>query len=331
MRRAALLAATALAVAGCGSNGQSALNPHSRPAHYITTLWWVMLIVATVVFLGAVGLLAVSWVVRGREGAPLVGKREGFNLGMVVLFGIGIPLVVLVSLFVVANFVVLPQTDAPAVASTRLTIRVIGKQWFWEVRYPGTTAVTANEIHIPVDTRVNLVAQTADVIHSFWVPELNRKIDMIPGRNNRILLMANRPGRYRGQCAEYCGTQHAHMSLYVFAEPPARFRAWLAAQARPRRAPATPAARHGESVFDANQCASCHTIRGTPARGNVGPDLTHVASRTTLASLTIPNTRANLSAWIRDPQRVKPGNRMPTLPLSTPDRQAIVSYLETLK
>ena len=310
---------------------QSALNPHSRPAHDIATLWWGMLIVASVVFLGAVGLLVASWFLRDREGVPIIGNREGFNLGMVVLFGIGIPMAILISLFVVGNFVVLPQTDAPAASSTRLTIQVTGKQWFWEVRYPGSQAVTANEIHIPVGTRVNVVATTADVIHSFWVPELNRKIDMVPGRRNRVLLFADRPGRYRGQCAEYCGVQHAHMSLYVFADPPARFRAWLAAQAKPRPAPATPQERQGEQVFLANQCASCHTLRGTPARGNVGPDLTHVAGRTTLAALTIPNTRTNLAAWIGDPQHVKPGNVMPTLPLRPQDRQALVAYLESLK
>jgi cytochrome c oxidase subunit 2 len=311
--------------------GQSALHPASPQAHDIATLWWGMLIVASIVFLGAVALLVLSYVVRGREGVPVFGKRDGFNLGMVVTFGIAIPLVVLVSLFVVANFVVLPQTDAPAASTTQLTVQVLGKQWFWEVRYPSNGAVTANEIHIPVRTRVNVIATTADVIHSFWVPELNRKIDMIPGRPNRVLLYADRPGRYRGQCAEYCGTQHAHMSFYVFAEEPARFRAWLAAQARPRRAPASPAQRQGERVFLSNQCASCHTMRGTPARGNVGPDLTHVGGRTTLASLTIPNTRAELTAWLTNPQRVKPGNRMPTLPLSPADKQALVTYLESLK
>jgi cytochrome c oxidase subunit 2 len=313
------------------ASGQSALSPHSPQAHDISTLWWWMLGVATVVFLGAVALLVASWVLRGREGVPIVGKREGFNLSMVVLFGIGIPLVVLVSLFVVANFVVLPQTVAPAASSTPLTIQVIGKQWFWEVRYPGTPAVTANEIHIPVRTRVNVVTTTADVIHSFWVPEIARKIDTIPGRRNRVLLYADRPGRYRGQCAEYCGVQHAHMSLYVFADPPQRFRAWLAAQGKPRRAPTTPAQRRGEQVFLASQCSSCHTMRGTPARGDVGPDLTHVAGRTTLASLTIPNTRAELAAWLADPQRVKPGNRMPTLHLRAADRRALVAYLESLK
>jgi cytochrome c oxidase subunit 2 len=311
--------------------GQSALNPQSPQAQAITTLWWGMLIVASIVFLGAVALLVLSYVVKDRKGVPVFGLREGFNLGMVVLFGIGIPFVVLVSLFVVANFVVLPKTDAPATASTQMTVQVVGKQWFWLVRYPSNGAVTANEIHIPVRTRVNVVATTADVIHSFWVPELNRKIDMIPGRDNRVLLYANRPGRYRGQCAEYCGTQHARMSFYVFADPPARFRAWLAAQARPRRAPATPLQRRGEHVFMTNQCESCHTIRGTPARGTVGPDLTHVGARTTLASLTIPNTPRELTAWLTNPQRVKPGNRMPTLPLTPADRQALVAYLESLR
>jgi cytochrome c oxidase subunit 2 len=312
-------------------SGQNALNPHSPQAHHITTLWWGMLIVASIVFLGALGLLIASWFLRHREGVPVVGKREGFNLGMVVLFGIGIPMVVLVSLFVVANFVVLPSTDAPAASTTRLTIQVIGKQWFWEVRYPGGRAVTANEIHIPVRTRVNVVATTADVIHSFWVPELNRKIDMIPGRDNRVLLYADEPGRYRGQCAEYCGVQHAHMSLWVFADPPARFRAWLAQQARPARAPTTPIQLRGRQVFLTHQCESCHTLRGTPARGTVGPDLTHVASRTTLAALTIPNTRADLDAWLTNPQHVKPGNRMPALALAPADRQALVGYMESLR
>src|SRR5204862_5925651 len=160
-----------------------------------------------------------------------------------------IPITVNVAVFVASNFVVLKQTEAPAAGTTRMTIDVIGHQWWWEVRYPGTQAVTANEIHIPVGTRVNVVATTADVIHSFWVPELNRKIDMIPGRSNRVLLYADKPGRYRGQCAEFCGLQHAHMSMYVFADPPDRFRAWLAAQAKPQTSPATASAQRGQQLF----------------------------------------------------------------------------------
>ena len=323
--RAAAMAACVAAIAGCGGE-QSTLEPRSEPARNITTLWWWMLAAAGVVFLGSVVLLGLSWVLRGREGIPIVGEREGFNLGMVVLFGMGIPGVVLVALFVIGNFAVLPTTDAPATASTQMTVEVIGRQWFWEVRYPGNTAVTANEIHIPAQTRVNLVAETGDVIHSFWVPQLNRKIDMIPGRRNRILLYADRPGRYRGQCAEFCGLQHSHMAMYVYADPPSRFRQWLAREG----APATTASR-GEQVFMADQCADCHTIRGTAARGQVGPDLTHVAGRGTLASLTIPNTPQRLAEWISSPQHVKPGNRMPDLHLKPADVQALVSYLETLK
>jgi cytochrome c oxidase subunit 2 len=184
--------------------------------------------------------------------------------------------------------------------------------------------VTANEIHIPARTRVNLVAVTGDVIHSFWVPQLNRKIDMIPGRRNRILLYADQPGRYRGQCAEFCGLQHAHMAMYVIAQEPGDFQRWLRGQAAPA---ATPPPR----AFTAYGCGSCHTIRGTDANGTVGPDLTHVGSRETLAALTLPNDRASLAEWLRDPQHVKPGNKMPDLGLRQRDADALVSYLEGLK
>jgi cytochrome c oxidase subunit 2 len=169
------------------------------------------------------------------------------------------------------------------------------------------------------------------VIHSFWIPQLNRKIDMIPGRRNRVFLYAEKPGRYRGQCAEFCGLQHAHMAMYVYADPPQRFRAWLAAQARPQTAPAAATARRGERLFMQNQCASCHTIRGTSAAGLVGPDLTHVGSRTSLAAVTLPNTPQQLAAWIREPQHFKPGNRMPDLGLSPADSQALAAYLRGLR
>jgi cytochrome c oxidase subunit II len=237
----------------------------------------------------------------------------------------------LVTLFAVANVNVIRDTDAPQAATTRLTVEVIGRQWFWEVRYPGTAAVTANEIHIPARTRVNLVAETADVIHSFWVPELNRKIDMVPGKRNRILLYAEHPGRFRGQCAEFCGLQHANMSLYVFADPPARFRAWLAGLQQRAPAAAGAEARRGQQVFMTHACADCHTIAGTPARGGVGPDLSHIASRTTLAALTLPNRPDQLANWIRDPQHYKPGNKMPGIRLSPAELRAVVAYLETLR
>jgi cytochrome c oxidase subunit 2 len=327
--RAAVLAGVTLALGGCG--GQSALDPRAQPAREISTLWWWMLAVAGTVLGGALFLLLLAWVRRHKPGLPVLGRADGPAAFLVIVFGLAIPLAVNVALFVVANFVVAKVTEAPDTRTTPTTIRVIGHQWFWEVRYQGSTAVTANEIHIPAGTRVNLIATTADVIHSFWVPQLNRKIDMIPGHPNRILLEADKPGRYRGQCAEFCGLQHAHMSMYVFADTRSRFRSWLSHNAAPRTPPSTAQARRGEQVFLQQACASCHTIRGTSASGTIGPDLTHVADRTTLAALTIPNGRRHLDRWIRDPQHVKPGNRMPDLNLSNADFGAVVSYVEGLK
>ena len=318
-------------LAGCGGD-QSALEPRSRASSDIATLWWWMLLVACVVFAGALGLIGIAWLRRRRPGLPVAGEeRPKLNLGLVIVFGIVIPVVVNVALFVIANFVVIKQTEAPAATTTPVTIEVTGRQWFWEVRYPGADVVTANEIHIPARTRVNLVGVTGDVIHSFWVPQLNRKIDMIPGRRNRILLYADEPGRYRGQCAEFCGLQHAHMAMYVEAQEPADFQRWLREQAAPAKPPATAGARAGAKAFSDDGCASCHTIRGTGANGQVGPDLTHVGSRATIAALTLPNDSAALAEWLRDPQHSKPGNRMPDLDLSQRDIMALVSYLEGLK
>jgi len=319
------------ALAGCGGD-QSALEPRSRASSDIATLWWWMFVIACVVFAGALGLLVIAWLRRRRAGLPVVEEeRPRLNLGLVLVFGIGIPLVVNVTLFVIANFVVIKDTEAPAATTTPMTIEVTGRQWFWDVRYPGVDVVTANEIHIPARTRVNVVATTGDVIHSFWVPQLNRKIDMIPGRRNRVLLYADEPGRYRGQCAEFCGLQHARMAMYVYAQQPADFERWLREQSAPARTPATATQRDGERAFTADGCADCHTVRGTGADGTVGPDLTHVGSRTTLAALTLPNDSADLARWLRDPQHVKPGNRMPDLNLSRRDVGALVAYLEGLK
>src|SRR4051794_32242481 len=320
---------SALLVAGCGGN-QSTLNPKSEQSRHIANLWWGMLVAAAIVFLGAVAMLTIGWI-RRTPGLPFLGEREGISNGLVVAFGAVIPVIALVALFIVANIGVMKTTAAPAAGSTQMTIHVTGHQWFWEVRYPGTQAVTANEIHIPTGTRVNVVATTEDVIHSFWVPQLNRKIDMIPGRTNRVLLYSSKPGLFRGQCAEFCGLQHAHMSFLVFADPPSRFRAWLANEAKPRRAPATAALRAGEQTFMSSQCASCHTIRGTKAQGAVGPDLTHVGGRTTLAAVTLKNNPGELARWIEDPQKIKPGNKMPGLGLTQTQIAQLVPYLESLK
>jgi cytochrome c oxidase subunit II len=290
-----------------------------------------MLVAAGIVFLGAVAMLILGWLRRGSPGLPFFGESERANVGLVVAFGIGIPLVILVALFIVSDLYVLRRTDAPAKGSTSLSVTVIGHQWFWEVRYPGTGVVTANEIHIPATTPVAVIARTADVIHSFWVPELNRKIDMIPGQSNRIELYGEHAGVYRGQCAEFCGLQHAHMAFRVDVEPKAAFERWLAAEERPAQPAVGVEAQRGEAAFMQNACASCHTIAGTPAQGTIGPNLTHLASRQTLAALTLENNRRELGRWIREPQSIKPGARMPGLQLGNSTFRAIAAYLAGLR
>ena len=323
-----------LALAGCGGS-QNALNPHSHQAADIANLFWVMMAVSFGGLALITGLLLFAWLRRGRRGVgadvddPHPGEKPSWFV--VVGMGVGFPLMVIIALFIVGNWAIINVTQAPAESSTAMTVGAVGHQWYWEFRYPGTKAVTADELHIPVGTRVNLVATTADVIHSFWVPALNRKIDTIPGQQNRILLYSNKVGVYRGQCAEYCGLQHAHMAMLVYVQPKAQFRAWLKGQAAPAAPPRTSLARRGEQAFLSGSCSSCHAVRGTPARGFVGPDLTHLASRTTLGGLTIPNTRDYLARWIADSQHFKPGNDMPDFHLRDSQLQALVAYLEGLK
>jgi cytochrome c oxidase subunit II len=331
LRRLALLAAVGAAEVGSGCGKQSTLDPRSPQAHDIRTLWWWMFVVAGIVFLGAIAMLVIAWVRRRQPGLPFFGQSERTETRLVVLFGMVIPAVILIALFFVSNVYVIGKTEPPSPGSTAMSVEVTGHQWWWEVHYPGTTAVTANEIHIPAATRVEVIGNTDDVIHSFWVPQLNRKIDLVPGRSNRLLLYASEPGVYRGQCAEFCGLQHAHMAFEVVAEPPSRFQAWLSNMAANAPRPATPAGRAGEQAFMRDQCASCHTIRGTAAQGQIGPDLTHLASRTTIAALTLPNTAEYLRQWIRDPQHFKPGNKMPGLNLSDQDVSSLVGYLRSLR
>jgi cytochrome c oxidase subunit 2 len=323
-----------LLLAGCGSNTQDSLAPKSHQSSDIASLFWWMMGVAWFGLGLVVVLLLLSWWRRNRRGIgsdtdePHPGERTGWYV--VIGAGIVMPIVLISALFLIADIFVIRTTQAPAATATRLTVDVIGHQWWWEVRYPGTTAVTANEIHIPARTPVRVDVSTDDVIHSFWVPRLNRTIDMIPGRTNAIELYADVPGRYRGQCLEFCGLQHAHMSFYVFADPPAKFRRWLADEERKAAAPTTAAAREGFKIVTAGPCAECHEIRGTTAGGFTGPDLTHLESRTTLGAVTVPNTTADLRRWIVDSQELKPGNQMPNLRFSQRQLDAVMAYLQGL-
>jgi cytochrome c oxidase subunit 2 len=315
--RTLALPAAALTLAGCDKT-QNALAPESHQARDIASLFWWMMGGAWLGLGVVVALLIWARVRSARK------PSERTAWGVVLALGIATPIVVMAAIFVVGDIFVIRTTEAPAANATKLTIRVTAHMWWWSVRYPGTDAVTANEIHIPARTPVRLEVQTADVIHSFWVPRLNRTIDAIPGRVNAIELNADTPGRYRGQCDEFCGLQHAHMAFYVDADPPAVFRRWLAHEAQPART-------QPPAAFAAAGCGDCHTIRGTSATSHVGPDLTHVASRTTLAALAIPNDREHLRAWLLDAQGIKPGAEMPSFKLGPAQLNAIVTYLERLK
>ena len=330
------LAVLPLLAAGCG-NKQNSLDPQSHQAKDIASLFWWMTGGAFVGLAVVVGLLLLAWRRANRRGAgrDTEGPKPGERLGWTVVLvgGVAVPIVLLVTLFVVSNLFVIKTTEAPAANATKQTILVVGHQWWWEVRYPGTDAVTANEIHIPVRTAVRVEVRSADVIHSFWVPQLNRKIDTLPGSTNAIELYADRVGRYRGQCAEFCGRQHAHMGLWVYADPPGQFRRWLARQSQPAaNTPSSSQASAGRDVFVDGACATCHTIRGTSAGGDVGPDLTHLAGRTTIGALALPNDRTALRDWIERSQTYKPGNQMPDFPeLGSTQLDALVAYLEGLK
>jgi cytochrome c oxidase subunit II len=216
-----------------------------------------------------------------------------------------------------------------------LTIQITGIQWWWQIQYmssdPSQSVVTANEMHIPVGRPVQILGLSQDVIHSFWVPNLHGKRDLIPSRSTNEWIEADRPGVYRGQCAEFCGMQHAHMALWVIAEPEDKFEAWMRAQLQPAVPPSSPDTQRGQQVFLNHACIFCHQIRGTTAAGQNAPDLTHFGSRRGIAANTVPNTKGNLAGWIVDPQSTKPGNHMATIAVDSTELQPLIDYLESLK
>jgi len=329
--RAAAAGAFAVAAGGCAP--QSVLTFRGASSAAESRLGWFLVVTASVVVvIIAVLVVAAWWRARPyRDGDELVAAPAS-GLSWIMIGGVIVPSVVLLAAFLL-TIITLNATAAPD-AANRLTVQVTGHQWWWEVRYntgaPSGMVTTANEIHIPAGRPVRLELQSGDVIHSFWVPELAGKTDVIPGQTNVTWLEARRPGIYTGHCGEYCGMQHAHMQVVIVAQTPAAFAAWLAAQRDSAVAPADPVAMRGQRVFLSSPCASCHTIRGTPAGGRVGPDLTHLASRTTLAAGTLDNTPLNLERWINNAQLVKPGAAMPPMLIAPGDLQPLVHYLETL-
>jgi cytochrome c oxidase subunit 2 len=319
--RGALLAAS-LVLAGCGSR-QSTLDPEGPAASKIAELWWVMLAAATVIF-GVVLALLLLGLLRRRA------RGERGATWLVVLGGAAVPAVILVTLFVLMLGTLPATSPASGSTATTMTIDVTARQWFWDIEYRDRGVRSANELHIPVGERVRVRLHSADVIHSFWVPQLNRKADAIPGTTSLLDLEADDEGVYRGQCAEFCGLQHANMSFSVVASSRDEFEQWLGAQAQPPPQ-ATGRLKQGQLVLLGSACVYCHTIAGTNASGRVGPDLTHFGGRRTIGAGLLPNTRGNLGGWILDPQHLKPGNKMPGTDLSGEELQSLIDYLESLK
>jgi cytochrome c oxidase subunit II len=310
------------------------LNPASPQARIVNGLGNWMFLTAAVVFILVV--MALLWAVFRRRNpdvpAPEDERRER-PVRTAVLLATGVTTAILFVFLVYDVSVGRTVTRNPG--NNALQIRVTGHQWWWEVQYrdslPKNWVTTANEIHIPVGRPVVFELRSSDVIHSFWPPNLSPKRDQIPGDENSVWFQADSVGVYRGQCAEFCGHQHAKMAFVVVSEPPAQFANWLASQRDTAVTPTDSLARRGKDVFLASPCVMCHAIAGTPAGSRIGPDLTHFASRRTLAAGTLANTRSNLTGWIVDPQVIKPGARMPPNQLSGPDLLALVAYLETLK
>jgi cytochrome c oxidase subunit II len=323
-----LVAATAIALAalpGCGGE-PGALEPRGGDASAVTALMWLMVALGTGVF--ALVLVTLVLAARGRRAGD--DDRAMVRRSSLLVFGGGVALPVVILFPLIVVMLAVGNRIADRDADAEVDIEVIGHKFWWEVRYPDAGVVTANEIHIPAGVPIRLTLRTEDVIHSVWVPQLAGKIDMIPGETTQLVLDADEPGEYRGHCAEFCGLQHALMRFLVIAQEPDEFEGWLESQAEPAAEPATAAAQRGEEAFAEVGCAACHTVRGTDAEGDVGPDLTHLATRRTLGAATLRNDRGQLGGWITDPQAVKPGNLMPPAALTSDQLLDLIEYLEGL-
>jgi cytochrome c oxidase subunit II len=329
MKRIAALS-LALGLAGCGGI-QSPLAPSGDQAEALHRLFWLTAVVCGVVYvLVLAGLGWALWKAR-RSPAIRIGSADR-RLDR----GVWVAVAVIVSgltVLIVGSFL----ADR-ALFATRgqdaLEVRVTGHQWWWRIEYrdPATGRIveTANELHLPKGRTTRVSLGSADVIHSFWVPNVAGKLDMIPGRRNQLDLTPRREGWFRGQCTEFCGTQHAHMAFDVKVESPAAFDAWLAAQARLATLSTDAKVTRGAAVFG-ETCAACHAVRGTKAAGRPGPDLTHLASRRSIAAGTLPMSRGGLQGWIAQPQALKPGTSMPAVPLAPADADAVAHYLASLR
>jgi cytochrome c oxidase subunit 2 len=306
---------------------QSVLDAAGPQAAAIEKLWWLIFFIAIGVFAAVMVMLVVAILRRSqRQSSDVIMTRW-------VVAASAISAVILL-VWLVASVSVGRATAAPRMDNA-VTINITGRQWWWQLEYsdtlPSNRFRAANEILIPAGRPIVVNVTSRDVIHSFWVPNLHGKRDLVPGYVTSLWFQADREGTYRGQCAEFCGYQHANMALFVRAVPNADYEAWLVAQRKPAADPASGAQRRGRDVFLQATCPQCHSIRGTLAGGAFGPDLTHIGSRMTIGAGVLPNTAENLQRWIRNPQQFKPGNKMPAHDLNDADLQAVAEYLRSLK
>ena len=317
---------------------QSAFGNGGVENHRFLILFWIFLAVCIVMYVAVIAFLIVG-ILRRRRAADAnvveTGRHhESHPLMASGLIGWGAVVATGLIALAIASFFA-DRSMASAAAHEKLSITVTGNQWWWDVQYnssdPSKTLRTANELHVPVGVPTRIILRSNDVIHSFWVPSLAGKQDLIPGREGDITIVPTRVGIYRGQCAEFCGTEHAHMAFVVNVDSYGDFVKWWQRQLRPAFAPQTPLAKAGYDYVTQRQCSMCHNIAGTPAGGRIGPDLTHLASRRTIAAGMLPMSEGNLYGWVADPQSLKPGTKMPTMDLEPKDLHAVVAYLKTLK
>jgi cytochrome c oxidase subunit 2 len=327
-----------VAVGAHAAPNQNALAPAGIQAAHILRLWNLTLIVCGAVFAAVLAGILVALMRRRRADSATEPDLSGYvqpehRLRRSVVTASIASVVLLVGL-VVADAVTDRALSKLPVAHA-VHIELVGWDWWWQGNYAADNAkpgfTVANELHVPVGRPVVVSLSAGDVIHSFWVPNLHGKKDLLPGISSTVEFRADKPGVYRGQCAEFCGTEHAMMAMVVVAEPPEQYEVWAAHQRENAASTRDALAQRGRQVFEQSACASCHTVRGTSASGAVGPDLTHLMSRQTIAAGRLVNNAANLTAWIRDPGAIKPGSTMPSTPLSAPDLQALVAWLDTLK
>jgi cytochrome c oxidase subunit 2 len=312
----------------------SMFAPVSTPALAIREVSFLVLAITTVIFVVVAGLTVYAIIrFRRRPGDDGREPPQVYGSSQIELAWTVVPFLIVIVLFLTTTRYIF-AIEGRAGTADALEVTIVGNQWWWEIRYPGLGIVTANELHVPVSDAADprptfLTLQSADVIHSFWIPQLAGKTDVIPGRTNRTWIDPRTPGTYVGQCAEFCGLQHAGMLLTVTVHPREEFARWAAAQ----RAVAAdvPEVRPGRDVFTSVACISCHTVRGTPANGVFGPDLTHLMSRATLGAGVAPNTPENLRAWVDDPASLKPGALMPAMKIRRDQLDQLVAYLATLR